>query len=144
MNIRPEESSPFRDFSVWMRKKQRGNCIIWPENGSIFRGNFLLQICWKKTPDITAGIFPLENTEEWNWVTKMPLPMAAEPIGWFWFCRKKNRHGPFLLRRSFPHTGFISTENWQEKWEIRMKKLIKSRLWTVFLHFRDLKWRKLS
>jgi len=40
----------------------------------------------------------------------------------------KNRHGPFLLRRSFPHTGFISTENWQEKWEIRMKKLIKSRL----------------
>ena len=30
---------------------------------------------------ITAGIFPLENTEEWNWVTKMPLPMAAEPIG---------------------------------------------------------------
>ena len=47
----------------------------------------------------------------------------ASPYG-----RKKNRHGPFLLRRSFPHTGFISTENWQEKWEIRMKKLIKSRL----------------
>lgn len=42
--------------------------------------------------------------------------------------KKEQRHGPFLLRRSFPHTGFISTENWQEKWEIRMKKLIKSRL----------------
>ena len=31
--------------------------------------------------ELGAGIFPLENTEEWNWVTKMPLPMAAEPIG---------------------------------------------------------------
>lgn len=41
---------------------------------------------------------------------------------------KKEQTWPFLLRRSFPHTGFISTENWQEKWEIRMKKLIKSRL----------------
>ena len=33
-----------------------------------------------------------------------------------------------VIDTDFPHTGFISTENWQEKWEIRMKKLIKSRL----------------
>lgn len=36
---------PIQGILCLDEEKAAGNCIIWSENGSIFRGNFLLQIC---------------------------------------------------------------------------------------------------
>ena len=72
---------PIQGILCLDEEKAAGKLHYLVREWQYFPGKLLTPDMLKKTPDITAGIFPLENTEEWNWVTKMPLPMAAEPIG---------------------------------------------------------------